>query len=72
LAMEEIMIAEGSDWNWWYGPEHHTENREEFDQIYREHLANVYKALGLAVPPELTISILGAEAHGRYGAMHGP
>ena len=36
LAMEEIMIAEGSDWNWWYGPEHHTDNREEFDQIYRE------------------------------------
>ena len=24
LAFEEILIAEGSDWNWWYGPEHHS------------------------------------------------
>ncbi len=62
LAMEEIMIAEGSDWNWWYGPEHHSDNREEFDQIYREHLANVYRALGRATPPELSQSILRTEA----------
>src|SRR5258708_15426253 len=26
LAFEEILIAEGSDWNWWYGPEHHSAN----------------------------------------------
>src|SRR5262249_24544765 len=24
LAFEELLIAEGSDWNWWYGPEHHS------------------------------------------------
>jgi alpha-amylase/alpha-mannosidase (GH57 family) len=73
LAMEEIMIAEGSDWNWWYGPEHHSDNREEFDQIYRGHLANVYRALGLAPPPELQQSILGIETNvdQRDGAMHG-
>ena len=58
LAMEEIMIAEGSDWNWWYGPENHSDNREEFDQIYREHLANVYRALGQPAPPELSQPIL--------------
>ena len=40
LALEEILIAEGSDWNWWYGPEHESANAVEFDQIYREHLAN--------------------------------
>ncbi|MGH9556260.1 MAG: glycoside hydrolase family 57 protein, partial [Terriglobales bacterium] len=22
LAWEEVLIAEGSDWNWWYGPQH--------------------------------------------------
>jgi alpha-amylase/alpha-mannosidase (GH57 family) len=58
LALEELYIAEGSDWNWWYGPEHQSENRAEFDQIYREHLANVYRALGLAPPPELSRPIL--------------
>jgi alpha-amylase/alpha-mannosidase (GH57 family) len=66
LAMEEIMIAEGSDWNWWYGPEHHSDNREEFDQIYREHLANVYRALGLPTPPELSQTILRTEARDTY------
>jgi hypothetical protein len=57
-AREEIFIAEGSDWNWWYGPEHETANAIEFDQIYREHLANVYRALGVATPPELSLPIL--------------
>jgi alpha-amylase/alpha-mannosidase (GH57 family) len=57
-AREEILIAEGSDWNWWYGPEHETANAVEFDQIYREHLANVYRALGMTTPPELSLPIL--------------
>ncbi len=74
LAMEELMIAEGSDWNWWYGPEHHSDNREEFDQIYREHLANVYRALGRATPPELSLTILRTEARETYtlpsGTIH--
>ena len=51
LAYEELLIAEGSDWNWWYGPEHHSVNDREFDELYRKHLANVYQALG-AAPPE--------------------
>ena len=48
LAFEEILIAEGSDWNWWYGPEHHSANDREFDELYRKHLSNVYQALGAA------------------------
>jgi hypothetical protein len=51
LAFEEILIAEGSDWNWWYGPEHHSANDRDFDELYRKHLSNVYQALG-AVPPD--------------------
>ena len=58
LALEEILIAEGSDWNWWYGPEHSSENREEFDQLYRSHLANVYRFLNLMPPEELSPPIL--------------
>jgi alpha-amylase/alpha-mannosidase (GH57 family) len=53
LAYEELLIAEGSDWCWWYGPEHFSENQPEFDQLYRDHLANVYRALDLAVPEAL-------------------
>ncbi len=58
LALEELLISEGSDWNWWYGPEHESANRVEFDQIYRDHLANVYRALGIQPPAELSHSIL--------------
>ncbi len=58
LALEEILISEGSDWNWWYGPEHDSANAVEFDQIYREHLANVYRALGVAPPAELSHPII--------------
>lgn len=58
LAYEELLIAEGSDWCWWYGPEHDTANREEFDALFRAHIANVYRALGLAAPQELSRPIL--------------
>ena len=55
MAWEEILIAEGSDWCWWYGPEHASANRPEFDQLYRDHLANVYKLLEEPVPTELFV-----------------
>ena len=58
MAMEELLIAEGSDWCWWYGPEHDSANRPEFDQLYRSHLANVYRFLNMAPPEELSRPIL--------------
>jgi alpha-amylase/alpha-mannosidase (GH57 family) len=51
LAWEEVLISEGSDWNWWYGPEHHSANDRDFDELYRKHLSNIYQALG-GVPPD--------------------
>jgi alpha-amylase/alpha-mannosidase (GH57 family) len=71
LAQRELFIAEGSDWNWWYGPEHDSENRIEFDQIYREHLANVYRALGIATPPELSHPILRVQADETHTPPYG-
>jgi hypothetical protein len=61
LAFEEILIAEGSDWNWWYGPEHHSANDRDFDELYRKHLSNVYLALGAGPPDSLAQPIAGAE-----------
>ena len=46
-----MLIAEGSDWNWWYGPEHHSANDRDFDELYRKHLSNVYHALE-GIPPD--------------------
>ncbi len=61
LAYEEILIAEGSDWNWWYGPEHHSANDRDFDELYRKHLSNVYQALG-ATPPDYLLQPISGEA----------
>jgi alpha-amylase/alpha-mannosidase (GH57 family) len=58
MAFEELLIAEGSDWCWWYGPEHDSDNRPEFDQLFRSHLANVYRFLNLQPPEELSRPIL--------------
>ena len=53
LAQQELWVAEGSDWCWWYGPEHSTANDEEFDLLYRKHLSNLYKMLGGTPADEL-------------------
>ncbi|MGH9859689.1 MAG: glycoside hydrolase family 57 protein [Candidatus Acidiferrales bacterium] len=50
-AYESLLAAEGSDWCWWYGPEHASAHAEQFDALYRQHLTAVYVALG-AKPPE--------------------
>ncbi|HVI08613.1 MAG TPA: glycoside hydrolase family 57 protein [Candidatus Binatia bacterium] len=62
LAFEELLIAEGSDWNWWYGPEHHSANDRDFDELYRKHLANIYHALGAVPPDYLSQPITAGEA----------
>src|SRR4051812_4987225 len=66
LALEEILIAEGSDWNWWYGPEHHSANDRDFDELYRKHLSNVYQALGAEPPMYLAQPIAGGVARPTY------
>jgi alpha-amylase/alpha-mannosidase (GH57 family) len=52
-AKESLLAAEGSDWCWWYGPEHSTANDAEFDALYRRHLTGVYRAVGKLAPDEL-------------------
>ncbi|HEV2288117.1 MAG TPA: glycoside hydrolase family 57 protein [Candidatus Acidoferrales bacterium] len=52
-AYDSLLAAEGSDWCWWYGPEHGSENDREFDELYRKHLTQVYAALGREAPRAL-------------------
>jgi alpha-amylase/alpha-mannosidase (GH57 family) len=49
-----LFAAEGSDWNWWYGDDHGSEDDLLFDRLYRAHLAGVYEALGEHVPEWLS------------------
>src|SRR5687767_15543493 len=61
-AREELLIAEGSDWFWWYGDDHSSDHDVEFDDLFRRHLRNVYRALEKHVPDELFMSNITAGA----------
>lgn len=52
-AWEEIYIAEGSDWFWWFGDDHSSAQDGVFDYLFRKHLQNVYLLLGDQPPAEL-------------------
>jgi hypothetical protein len=55
-AREEMLISEGSDWFWWYGDDHSSDHDREFDELFRRHVQNVYRALELPIPGELLVS----------------
>ncbi|NLY02622.1 MAG: alpha-amylase/alpha-mannosidase [Rhodopirellula sp.] len=52
-AWEELFIAEGSDWFWWFGDSHTSAQDALFDRLFRKHLQNVYTLLGDQPPSEL-------------------
>ncbi len=62
-AKESLLVAEGSDWCWWYGPEHSTANDAEFDALYRKHLTGIYVALGQIAPDDLAKPIKKLPEH---------
>jgi len=57
-AWRSIYIAEGSDWNWWYGDEHVSENQKDFDELYRGNLLGAYGEIGMEPPMSLHMPIL--------------
>jgi alpha-amylase/alpha-mannosidase (GH57 family) len=62
-ARESLLAAEGSDWCWWFGPEHSTANDAEFDALFRKHLTAVHLALGQVAPQELAKPIKRRPEH---------
>ncbi|HSP06064.1 MAG TPA: glycoside hydrolase family 57 protein, partial [Acidobacteriota bacterium] len=61
-AYEEVQIAEGSDWYWWFGEDHSSENDPEFDRLFRQHITNVYHFLDKPVPEGLLLPIKAPRA----------
>ncbi|MEI8176841.1 MAG: glycoside hydrolase family 57 protein, partial [Candidatus Omnitrophota bacterium] len=61
-AWRELYMAEGSDWNWWYGPINNSSCDEEFDRLYRKHLTNIYTMLSMAPPASLSVPIMTRSA----------
>lgn len=62
-AWDEIYIAEGSDWFWWYGDDHSSALDALFDHLFRKHLRNVYTLLGQDPPGNLYSPISQAISH---------
>ena len=57
-AKQEIYIAQGSDWFWWYGEPNESGNDHIFDYLFRAHLKNVYKILNLPHPNYLDVPLI--------------
>jgi alpha-amylase/alpha-mannosidase (GH57 family) len=56
-AWKAIYIAEGSDWNWWYGDDHATDSQKDFDELFRLNLMKVYEEIGKEIPHHLFIPV---------------
>ncbi|MCU0722781.1 MAG: glycoside hydrolase family 57 protein, partial [Planctomycetes bacterium] len=57
-AREAILAAEGSDWFWWFSNRFTSDEDENFDGLFRSHLANAYRFLGRNPPEDLQSPIL--------------
>jgi alpha-amylase/alpha-mannosidase (GH57 family) len=49
-AWEALYAAEGSDWFWWFGEGHSSNQDAMFDQLFREHLMALYRSLNEPIP----------------------
>lgn len=69
-ARRQLAVCEGSDWFWWFGGDNPAATVADFEQLYRQHLTNLYQLIG-AEPPEYLAQVFtrggGAPKHG--GAM---
>jgi len=55
---EHFLAAECSDWFWWYGDDHYTDFGVEFDELFRNHLIEIYDLMNLKAPTDIFIPIL--------------
>ncbi len=56
----ELLLAEGSDWFWWYGDDHSAATDADFDELFRSHLRELYRLVGKDAPRGLE-EMFGAE-----------
>lgn len=72
-ATDQLAVCEGSDWFWWFGDYNPAQAVSDFEQLFRQHLRNLYRLLELPVPANLTETISrGTGDPARGGVMlHG-
>ncbi|WP_297889816.1 glycoside hydrolase family 57 protein [Sulfurihydrogenibium sp.] len=52
-AKNHLLIAEGSDWFWWYGDDHFSHYADRFDLLFRLNLQKIYTLLEKDIPSKL-------------------
>jgi alpha-amylase/alpha-mannosidase (GH57 family) len=67
-AHEELLVAEGSDWMWWFGNDFTSDEDSVFDALFRRHIGNIYRLVGLPEPEGLKTPIKKSLI-GRAGVM---
>ena len=68
-AERQLAICEGSDWFWWFGDYNPSATVNQFDQLYRMHLANLYQMLHLEAPAYLAEIISRGGGHPSRGGV---
>jgi alpha-amylase/alpha-mannosidase (GH57 family) len=63
-AHDELLIAQASDWFWWFGEHHDSGSDSAWDALFRTHLRNAHTLAGLAVPPQLAEPVIDGLAIG--------
>ena len=56
-AIEQLAICEGSDWFWWFGDYNPAAAVSDFEQLFRQHLRQLYTLIAIEPPESLTQSI---------------
>ncbi len=57
-ALDNMYLAEGSDWFWWYGSDQDSGDDRYFDEAFRALLGNVFTSLGEPVPEFVSVPII--------------
>lgn len=56
-ALRQLAACEGSDWFWWLSGHNRPLTVANFDELFRAHLANLYRLLDLPPPASLAQSL---------------
>ncbi|MCL5996991.1 MAG: hypothetical protein M1546_13185 [Chloroflexi bacterium] len=57
-AYDAMLLAQSSDWLWWYGEQQSGPDKQYFDSSFRTLLAQVYTSVGAPVPDDIGVSLV--------------
>lgn len=71
-VMDLMLIAEGSDWFWWYGADQNSGRDEDFDLQFRDYLGQIYGLIGVEAPETIAAPIIPAVPQAPDSDAKGP